>query len=109
MKNTYNKQLYTDYKKDVIIKCSNGKIVRNGWIHISIDKKGVYVYIAREHYRIYWILRGNKSDPNLKIKLVDDNQTIYFNTYQVKFLKKEEYDSIKHCISFIKFRSRFLV
>jgi len=79
----------------VDIQYSKG-LVQKGWIHMSISKNGIYVYISRDNDRVYW--KGSKTgiSSKLSIKFNDDKQMITINSSnKIIFHNYKDYEKIK--------------
>jgi hypothetical protein len=88
----YKVQLTT---KNVDIKYSTG-LVKKGSFYISIDKNGIYIYIIRDNYRIYWIGRKEGESAKLSVKFNDNKKMITINnSNKIIFHNAKDYEKIK--------------
>lgn len=58
------------------------------WVHVSDG----YVYLSYARGRAYWMLRNIDVPDRPRIKASSGSQTIWINTFGIKFEKKSDYD-----------------
>jgi len=90
--NIYNisvKRSTTGWKTN---KKSKGR--RDFWVSISPG----YVYLSHDCGRAYWVLCNIHPKDRPIIRAADRTQTVWINTYGIKFNKKRDYEYTKKCL-----------
>jgi uncharacterized protein YqkB len=79
-------------------------LVKKGFFHISISANGIFVYISKDHGRMYWIGRRVGISDKLSIKFNDDKKMISINSSnKITFHKAKDYETIKKKAIYYKY------